>query len=144
MGSPERVFNHPDTRFTAEFFGAADFLPAWREGNHLACEVGRIPRPSAWPLRWPLDKDLQVMVRPDCLQIDYDEPGNGVVAQRDFLGAFNLHTVQLDSGRLVQVMQSHITRLHPGTRVNIFLREGHEPLPFVNGRAFGGDPQPLP
>ena len=46
LGSPEAIFHNPDNRFTAEFFGTADFLPAWQEGDLLACEVGSAP----WPV----------------------------------------------------------------------------------------------
>ena len=141
LGSPEQVFDYPDTRFAAEFFGTADFLPAWREDNRLACELGQMPCPSEWDGLWPQDESIQVMVRPDCLDIDTDGRGNGVIARREYLGAFHLYTVHLDSGDQVRVMQSHIRRFTPGMRVDVFLREGHRPLPFANGRAFTGQPQ---
>ncbi len=141
LGSPEQVFDHPDTRFAAEFFGTADFLPAWREDDRLACELGRVACPSEWAGLWSRDGGLQVMVRPDCLDIDTDGRGNGVIEGREFLGAFHLYTVRLDSGDRVRVMQSHIRRFNPGMRVEVFLREGHRPLPFANGRSFNGQPQ---
>ena len=137
LGSPEEVFNNPGTRFTAEFFGTADFLPAWRDGELLATEIGRAP----WPVKLagaPSDAlDLQVMVRPDCLDFGPDEAGNGVVAQREFLGGFHRYSVSLDSGHRVQVLKSHIADFEPGTRVNVTLREGHRLLPFVNGHSMG-------
>ena len=40
------------------------------------------------------------------------------------------------SGNRVRVMTSHIVHLDAGTRVSVFLREGHRLLPFVSGRAF--------
>ena len=140
LGSPEQVFNYPDTRFAAEFFGTADFLPAWRDGAYLTSEVGRIPWSEAWATPSRTDDELQVMVRPDCLDIEPEEEGNGVVVQREFLGAFNLYSVGLDSGRRVQVMQSHLARFDPGTRVRTFLREGHQPLPFIDGQALVDEP----
>ncbi len=79
------------------------------------------------------------MVRPDCLDMDTDQEGNGVVARREFLVAFNLYAVVLDSGHQVQVMQSHVARFKLGTRVRVFLREGHSPLPFLDGRALGNE-----
>ncbi|CAI8041090.1 General L-amino acid transport ATP-binding protein AapP [Geodia barretti] len=140
LGSPEQVFNYPDTRFAAEFFGTADFLPAWRDGAYLTSEVGRIPWSEAWATPSRTDDELQVMVRPDCLDMEPEEEGNGVVVQREFLGAFNLYSVGLDSGRRVQVMQSHLARFDPGTRVRTFLREGHQPLPFIDGQALVDEP----
>ena len=135
LGTPEEVFNNPSTQFTAEFFGTADFLPAWRDGAYLTSEAGRMPWPQEWTALGSVDDELQVMVRADCLDMNPDGQGNGVVAQREFLGTFNLYSVELASGRRVQVIQPHITRFETGTRVRTFLREGHRLLPFSNGRS---------
>ena len=141
LGSPEEVFHNPGTRFAAEFFGTADFLPAWREGEYLASEVGRTAWPSFWQSPWPADRELQIMVRPDCLDIVPDEDGNGTVVGKEFMGAFNIHAVELPSGSRVRVMVSHIAHLDTGTRVQIFPREGHRLLPFIGGRAFFNAPE---
>jgi iron(III) transport system ATP-binding protein len=136
LGSPEAIFHNPDNRFTAEFFGAADFLPAWQDGDHLACEVGSMPWPPFWPSPWPEHKVLQVMVRPDCMDIVPDPAGDCVVTGQEFLGAFHMYVVALPSGNRVQVMKSHVEHVEPGSRVRIVLREGHKLLPFIDGRAF--------
>ena len=141
LGSPAEVFHNPDTRFAAQFFGGADFLPAWREGDVLASEVGRTSWPEFWPTPWPSDRELQIMVRPDCLDIVPDEDGNGTVAGKDFLGAFNIYSVELPSGSRVRVMVTHVARIETGTRVRIFPREGHRLQPFVSGRAFFDAPE---
>ncbi len=139
LGPPERVFNHPGTRFAAEFFGTSDFIPAWRDGAQLVSEVGRGPWLETWPTPSPGSAELQVMVRPDCLDMTRDAGGNGVVRRREYLGAFNLYSVELSSGRRVRVMKSHIARFEPGAPVRIFLRQGHRLLPFVNGHALGDE-----
>ena len=141
FGTPEEVFHNPDTRFAAEFFGAADFLPAWQEGDYLVSEVGRTPWPSFWPVPWPGDRELQVMVRPDCVDIVPDENGGGLVVGKEFLGAFNIYWVQLASGSRVRVMMSHIAHIDTGTRVAVSPREGHRLLPFIGGRAFFNAPE---
>ena len=141
IGHPEEVFHNPDTRFAAEFFGAADFLPAWRDGDFLASEVGQMPWPTFWPSPWPANRELQVMLRPDCVDIAPDENGSGRVVGREFMGAFNLYSVEVASGNRVRVMTSHIVHLDAGTRVSVFLREGHRLLPFVSGRAFFNAPE---
>lgn len=140
LGSPEAIFHHPDNRFTAEFFGSADFLPAWQDDGELACEVGRMAWPAFWPSPWPEDRTLQIMVRPDCLEIVADPAGDGVVVHQEFLGAFNIHSVELPSGQRVQVMKSHVEQVEHGARVRIFLREGHKLLPFIDGQAFFNGP----
>ncbi len=136
LGSPESIFHSPDNRFTAEFFGKADFLPAWQEGDHLACAVGSAPWPPFWPSPWPERKVLQVMVRPDCMDITPDPAGDSVVTDREFLGAFHMYTVALPSGQQVQVIKSHAEYVEIGSRVRVFLREGHKILPFIDGQIF--------
>ena len=136
LGSPESIFHSPDNRFTAEFFGKADFLPAWQDGDRLACEVGSAPWPTFWPSPWPERKVLQVMVRPDCMDIIPDPTGDSVVASREFLGAFHMYTVELPSGQQVQVIKSHVEHVEIGSRVRVFLREGHRILPFIDGQIF--------
>ena len=141
LGSPEEVFHNPNTRFAAEFFGTADFLPAWQDGDYLTSEVGQTLWPDFWPSPWPANRELQIMVRPDCLDIAPDENGNGLVVGKEFLGAFNIYSVELPSNNRVRVMVSHITHLDTGTRVCVFPREGHRLLPFIGGRAFFNAPE---
>ena len=143
IGPPEEVFHNPDTRFAAEFFGTADFLPAWQDGDFLASEVGQMPWPPSWPTPWPSNQKLQVMMRPDCVDIVPDENGSGLVVGREFLGAFNLYFVELPSGNRVRVMASHIVHLDAGTRVRIFPREGHRLLPFVGSQSFTNTNAPV-
>ena len=99
-------------------------------------------QPVPWREEWSASSAdngaLQIMVRPDCVDMEPDEAGNAVVAQRDFLGGFNIYTVALDTGHRVQMMQSHVVFFEPGSRVQVFMREGHSPLAFVDGRALGG------
>lgn len=140
LGSPEHIYHHPDSRFTAEFFGTADFLPAWQDGDFLACEVGRMSWPPFWPTPWPKHRALQIMVRPDCMDILPDPAGDCTVMRREFLGAFHMYGVALPSGQEVQVLKSHVEDVEPGSRVWIALREGHRLLPFIDGRAFFDGP----
>ena len=133
LGPPEEVFHHPDTQFAAEFFGTADFLPAWRDDEYLTSEVGRVP----WPASCSTGRQLQVMIRPDCVDIEPADNGACVVLQREFRGAFNLYTVGLPSGHKVRVLKSHLVHLEPGARVGLSMRKGHTMQPFVDGVAQG-------
>ena len=140
LGPPEAIFHKPGNRFTAEFFGAADFLPAWQDGDFLVCEVGSMPWPVFWPSPWPEHKVLQIMVRPDCLDIVADDTGDAVVSGREFMGAFHMYAVTLKSGQQVQVLKSHVENVKLGSPVRTILREGHKLLPFVDGQAFFDGP----
>ena len=139
-GTPETLFHNPDTRFAAQFFGAAHFLPAWQDGHFLTCEIGRMPWPDFWPSPWPAHRQLQVMIRPDCVDILPDDHGNATILRRDFRGAFYLYTVALPSGQSVQALKSHIAPLPEGARVRAFIRPGHRLLPFIDGQAFVNAP----
>lgn len=119
-------------------------LPAWFDGEGLASEVGWVLWPGTATAPSTQDGVTQIMVRPDRVDIKPIEEGNWSVAQRDFLGAFDMYTVDLGSGRRVQVMQSHLSRFASGARVRVSLRKGHSPQPFCNGRALGKQDRRVP
>lgn len=140
--SPEGIFHHPATRFVAQFFGTVDFIPAWREGPSLMTEVGRITSaplsecPATATHENPdSDGELEVMVRPDCLECFPSDQGQGTITSREFRGPFYLYRVALPSGHSVRCLLSHIDDLPVGTTVSVGLREGHSLLPFRDGRA---------
>ncbi len=62
-GTPEHVYDHPATRWAAEFLGAADVLPGTADGEVIECELGRLPADR--PLRGAVD----VVVRPESVAI---------------------------------------------------------------------------
>jgi iron(III) transport system ATP-binding protein len=131
MGSPEEIFHHPATRFVAEFIGTVDFLPGQRSEDRLITEVGSVE----WPEGCPSDADLEVMVRPDCLECRPSESGDGVIASREFRGAFYLYKVSLPSGNSVRCLLPHTQEYAVGSKVTVELRYGHSLLPFVQGQA---------
>ena len=143
-GSPEEIFHHPATKFVAQFIGMVDFLPARHEGGKLHTEVGSIEWPGGeWPelqledlagVNGDNDSQLEVMVRPDCLDCLPAEDGEGVVLEREFRGAFYLYRVQLPSGATVRCLLSHTTEYPLGASVTVSLREGHHLRPFVGDR----------
>jgi iron(III) transport system ATP-binding protein len=144
VGSPEDIFHSPASRFVAQFIGTVDFLPAWRAGDKLMTEVGS----ADWP--FPTDpalavgvagaatvQDLEVMVRPDCLDCRPSEQGGGVITEREFRGAFYLYRVTLPSGHSVRCLASHTTGYPVGQLVEVSLRPGHSLRPFIDQRAAG-------
>jgi len=140
-GSPEAIFHHPVTKFVAQFIGMVDFLPARHEGGKLHTEVGSIE----WPELQLEDlagvngngksnNQLEVMVRPDCLDCLPAKDGPGVVVERGFRGAFYLYRVRLPSGATVRCLLSHTTDYPLGASVSVSLRDGHHLRPFVGDR----------
>ena len=130
IASPEEIFHHPATRFAAEFIGTVDFLPAWRDGQQLTTEIGS----AVWRGGCAPDDHLEVMIRPDCIDCYPKENGAGVIASREFRGAFYQYKVVLPSGNTVRCLLSHTQEYPVGAKVGVALRPGHSLLPFVNGR----------
>ena len=131
---PERIFHSPATRFVAQFIGTVDFLPARRAGERLMTEVGS----TDWPRACSSDQDLEVMVRPDCLDCYPSDQGQGVITEREFRGGFYQYRVALPSGHTVRCFLDHTAEYSVGTKVRVALRPGHILRPFVAERAVAG------
>ena len=145
-GSPEEIFHSPATRFVAEFFGMVDFIPAWRQGSRLVTEVGSVSwSDGTGPFGPPAEIDgdngdnLEVRVRPDCLNCVPSGQGQGTITSREFRGPFYLYKVALPSGHSVRCLLSHINDLPIGATVSVDLRQGHSLKPFAEGKAVNSD-----
>lgn len=164
FGPPEEIFHHPATRFVAQFIGMVDFLPAWQEDGHLMTEVGTVSRSAVVPLQInqqsshngnrvapepdsvapETGQEIEVMVRPDCLDCFTYTPGPdtngrayqppGVVVEREFRGSFYLYRVALPSGNTVRCLLPHTADFAIGEKVGVALRHGHNLLPFSDQR----------
>jgi iron(III) transport system ATP-binding protein len=139
LATPEDIFHHPASRFVAEFIGMVDFLPAGWDGRQVVTQVGSVD----WPGESPPEEnmDLEVMVRPDCLECRPLANGSevtgitGVIKEREFRGAFYVYRVALPTGHTVRCLQSHTEEYPVGEAVEVTLRDGHGLRPFLNGQA---------
>ena len=134
VDTPERIFHAPATRYVARFMGLADFLPAQSSDGTLWTELGEAPIPAGLPS----GNGIDVMVRPDDVNIRPSETGNGVIAERRFQGAFYLYRVSLASGSVVHCLEPHTSEYEVGARVDVSLDPGHPPLVFVGETAYSG------
>jgi spermidine/putrescine ABC transporter ATP-binding subunit len=101
VGSPAEVYEHPATRFVAEFLGAANLLPVTvRHGRAeltcgLAVQAGMdVPSDARW-----------LAVRPERVRIGEATASNqiaGVVVQRSYAGETLTHVVRLEDGTLMR------------------------------------------
>jgi len=139
LATPEDIFHHPASRFVAEFIGMVDFLPANWDGRRVVTQVGSVDWPGEFPPGENLD--LEVMVRPDCLECRPLAHGSevtgitGVIKEREFRGAFYVYRVALPTGHTVRCLQSHTEEYPVGEAVEVTLRSGHGLRPFLNGQA---------
>lgn len=120
MDAPEVLYHTPATRFVADFVGEADFLPGEvREG--IVTEVGTFQDGSGLPK----GARIEVMIRPDDVDFEPSQDGNGLIAGRKFRGSENRYALTLPSGILLRSSQSSDLVLPPGTRVKVTVRPTH-------------------
>ncbi|PKB73319.1 MAG: hypothetical protein BZY75_02455 [SAR202 cluster bacterium Io17-Chloro-G7] len=90
------------------------------------------------------DHELEVMVRPDCLDCfqvgaghvdEHASNRHGVVIEREFRGSFFLYRVALPSGHTVRCLLPHTAEFPIGAEVEVSLREGHKLRPFRDQQA---------
>ena len=91
------------------------------------------------------DAEIEVMVRPDCLDCFPYTNGReangqannrqGVIVEREFRGSFYLYRVALPSGRTVRCLLPHTAEFPIGAEVEVALRHGHDLRPFRDQRA---------
>jgi iron(III) transport system ATP-binding protein len=124
-GTPEEVFHEPATKFAANFLGIADFLSGnYAEGN-VKTELGVLAATDS------LSETVDVMTRPDDLDLTGSADGVGTVVSRTFQGMSNLYDVRLPSGTLVRAQRPHHERYEPGDRVSVSFGTHYVPRYFV-------------
>jgi len=126
VGTPEDIFQHPASRFVAEFLGISCFLPAIVTPRGLQTELGLNLQVEEMPPGTP----VQVLVRPDDLSLYGDPLGEGRVVRSVFRGMDYLYHVALPSGRVVPCLGEHTICHSPGTRVRVELSAGHRLICF--------------
>ena len=120
LNTPDNIYHRPTSRFEARFVGLADFVPAELEDRRVVTELGSFPYEGAAPA-----EVVDLMVRPDDIEIDPDATGDGVIVGREFKGADNLYSVRLPSGQLVRAVQPSEPVYHVGERVKVHARLTH-------------------
>jgi ABC-type Fe3+/spermidine/putrescine transport system ATPase subunit len=105
VGAPERLYREPETRFAAEFLGAANIIPAAATGDTRTAHVGaRRLEVGSWSDGAPRDGEVLLVARPETVELAEAEAPNalpGRVVDTVFLGASYRTTVALDGSDLV-------------------------------------------
>jgi ABC-type Fe3+/spermidine/putrescine transport system ATPase subunit len=112
-GSPEEVYGAPATRWTAEFVGAGNFLPGALVDGIVETPVGRFPALNANGAT-----DVEVLIRPELLELEPDPLGRAEVVAREFRGHDVFYRVLLDGVELVSQRPSNEV-VPLGTRVTV-------------------------
>jgi spermidine/putrescine ABC transporter ATP-binding subunit len=116
VGTPAEVYEQPNTRFVAEFLGAANVLPA--VVRDVAADDVTLELPGlATMVRArgivAVGETLMLALRPERLRLGWQEAPNrleAVVAERAYAGETLTHTLRLADGTMLRTSQS----LHDG------------------------------
>ncbi len=142
VGRPERVFQHPESRFVAGFLGHASFLTGSVVGDRVETGVGPVDLERIYGLTPEYEwSTVDVLVRPDDVAArpaDEDE-ADGRVVGRQYLGPTVMYRVELDDGGVVECMHNHARQVEPGTPVAVELAADHELAWFPRSGAETGD-----
>ena len=122
--TPDVIYHLPATPFVAQFVGPADFIPAVTGRGGVTCEIGEFTGPHPFPEGTP----VQMMIRPDDVDLLPQPEGTAVVIERQFKGSENLYTVALPSGHLLHSSQHSLAVYSVGTRVDLKLNITHQVL----------------
>jgi putrescine transport system ATP-binding protein len=129
VGTPADVYERPNTRFVAEFLGAANVLPAMARVNGTRLELpglGTAVHSATAATAGP----LLLAIRPERVRIGVTDEANalqGVVADRAYAGEALTHTVRLADGSVIRTTQSlrdglGAEQIEVGTRVTVSWR----------------------
>jgi iron(III) transport system ATP-binding protein len=128
VGTPEELYYEPATRWAAEFVGAGNVLPGEVAGDLVETTLGCFPARGACA---PGAGGVEVMVRPELLELCPDPAGSAEVVSREFRGHDVAYRVRLAGGVEV-VSQRPSNELVPlGARVSIRLHDG--PVAVLGG-----------
>jgi spermidine/putrescine ABC transporter ATP-binding subunit len=116
VGTPAEVYEQPNTRFVAEFLGAANVLPA--VVREVAADSVTLELPGLATIVRArgivaVGETLMLALRPERLRLGWQDAPNrldAVVADRAYAGETLTHTLRLANGTMLRASQS----LHDG------------------------------
>jgi putative spermidine/putrescine transport system ATP-binding protein len=123
IATPSELYSEPATAFVAEFVGTMNRIPGRLDGTGDQVSAVGQTVPVIGGAADALAGDVDVLVRPEGLNITAGPNGNGIVADRTFLGSTTRISVLLDGDHMVKVDQPSTVAagLPPGTSVQISL-----------------------
>ena len=122
QGTPEELYQAPASRWAAEFVGAANFVPGTVSNGLVRTSLGSFPANGASGA-----VDVDVLVRPELLELAPDPAGTAEVVGREFRGHDVFYRVLLDGVELVSQRPSNEV-VPLGSRVSIKVHNGKVPV----------------
>ncbi len=137
IGSPEEIYEHPQSLFVADFIGESNFIPGTvtKHGEGLGIELsdGRLMEAAWAEPSVEIGEAAVISVRPEkvhiypvdaAVQMDHMSQLSGVIEQTVYIGTDTRYAVRLTEDTIVQVRQQNMlrggTHLKEGVKVNLF------------------------
>jgi iron(III) transport system ATP-binding protein len=122
--TPDIVYHLPATPFVARFVGDADFIPGVVSRGEVTTELGNFPAPP----RFETGARVQMMIRPDDVDLLPARDGKMTIVSRQFKGSENCYGLRLPSGHHLFSSQHSLAVYPIGARVDIKLTATHTVL----------------
>jgi len=121
-GTPEELYQVPASRWAAEFVGAANFVAGTVANGIVRTPIGSFPANGASSA-----SAVDVLIRPELLELAPDPSGAAEVVSREFRGHDVFYRVRLDGVEFVSQRPSNEV-VPLGCRVSIRVHEGRVPI----------------
>jgi iron(III) transport system ATP-binding protein len=118
-GSPEEIYFEPATRWAAQFVGAANLVAGRAAGEHVETAIGTFAADCGNGYA-----PVEVLVRPELLELRPDPAGSGRVVAREFRGHDVFYRVLLDDGSELCSQRPSTERVRLGDRVTVVPHAG--------------------
>lgn len=124
VGTPEEIYHKPETRFVADFVGETDFVLGKIVSGGIETELGLFSNPFLRACG-EMGDNVEVMIRPDDIEIKPDEKGNCTIIHRRFKGSENIYTLRFPSGHIVKAAKPSTFILSVKTKVRAWANPDH-------------------
>ncbi len=131
IGAPHDIYLRPATRTVATFVGEANFVPARASGRCAECVLGKVP------LAAPRNGPVEVMVRPEAIDLCPDSAGCGLIEEIVFFGHDQLVGIRMCDGSLIQARTGPRIDIAPGARVAVRVQGETVAFPHEDGANVG-------
>ena len=131
VGTPEEVYNHPETKFVADFIGESNIIEGYVEDMtedsiEVTMESGKAVLPETG---YRMEEMVYLCIRPENLKIS-TEPKEGFrfrgqVREHIFIGSTNKTMIEMPNGQMLKSVTPAEDELVPvGTTVNVYWNPG--------------------
>jgi len=128
MGTSRDIYEHPSTRFVADFIGKVNFIPGSIKDGKLRMLGMEFPLPSG---EWPEDERVTCAIRPERIALDNQISPHihATVQDVTYLGAVVRYRVNIDNNteavQLIVDVPSSLADFLPGDEVPVTLPSGN-------------------